>query len=111
MEQFKQLVHEDDLKGKVIKDVIFTDSNCVMHFYNNEFCILKNTGYELNYIEIQDDIFRLEITRYNVWELKNYGFISENEYKEHSKTFQAQELAEKEQRERELFETLKAKYL
>lgn len=110
MEQFKQLLHQSDLEGKIIKRVIFTDENCVIHFYNNEFCVLTCSGYEMPYVELKDDAFSLEIKDHSIWRLRNYGLLQEDEYKILESKFSQIKEAKKEDEEKKLFEQLKTKY-
>jgi hypothetical protein len=111
MERFKQLFNEDDLEGKVIKEVCFVDEKAIIHFYNNEFCILVCGGYDIRYLEIQDSKLGFETTSAShIFDLKNYGFMSEEEYNSLRKEFARKEAEKQERDERMLFERLKTKY-
>lgn len=110
MDNFKQILHEEDLEGKIIKRAIFTDEKCVMHFHNNEFCVIKPTGYDYTTVELEDSKLSFQVTESSIWRLRNYGFMADDEYKKLEEEFRIQKQEKATREELKLFEQLKAKY-
>jgi hypothetical protein len=110
MKKFKQLRDENDLEGKIITKAIASGREFIIHFINDEFCVLKVDGYEESYIDVEDGNQPPTPTRYNIDQLKHLGFIDDQEFKELRDRFIQEKQKQQEARDRAQFESLKKKY-
>lgn len=110
MKKFKQLIDENDLEGKIITKAIMGYNSMVLHFINDEFCILKCDGYEDHYIDIEDSIESLEPTKYNIDRLRAYGLINDAEFNELKNQYYKEEQEQQAANDKAKFEYLKKKY-
>lgn len=107
----EQLYTEDEIKGNIIEKIVFSDDNCVLHFTDERFCIITCSGYEVRYLEIDDNKLRFNMSdKYNVDRLYEFGFMNRDKYDQLRAAFKDKEEAQKEEQERKLFEQLKSKY-
>lgn len=110
MKQPTQITDQYELVGKTIERITDEDEKMFLFFTDNTFAVLKRGGYEISYIEIMSEPYNIEPNDYNLYELKNIGIISEEEYESLSSERRIREVKAKEQKERELFIKLKEKF-
>jgi len=106
----KQITDEESLIGKTIQRVASGDDKMFLFFNDNTFVVFRHGGYEISYVEIMDDTYNIEPTKYNLYELREIGILSEEEYQILCEENRKNEAIVKEQKERELFIQLKEKF-
>lgn len=111
MKNFTQIKHSEDLVGKTIERFIESDGRIFMHFQEDYFAVIENTGYEIRCCELMTDTFNFNTDSIsNIWDLRDGGFLEEKEYNELRSNAEEKERNKKEDQQRRMYEELKAKF-
>jgi hypothetical protein len=78
----EQIIEYEALERKTISRVVWLDMDRVFFIFNDDsFCIIKGSGWEEPYAEIDTNEYNLEPYEWNYNDLYKLGFISKEEYK------------------------------
>lgn len=106
----KQIFEEKDLINKMIVKTGYANNAFALFFSDNTYAIFRGCGYEENDVELVDNIYSLDPTTSNAYELRDMGVITQKEYDRVWKEHSDEKLIEQEEREKYLYEKLKLKY-
>ena len=105
-----QIKEQDELTGKTIQRVAYTDNRLFFFFTDNTFCISRGCGWESRDVEIMDETYDTKPNDWNLDELKEVGILDEQTFNRLKFERQNRRDAIQKQKDLEKLEELKRKY-
>lgn len=108
--KMKQILIKEDLIGKTIKRTGYTDNTFAVFFDDNTFAIFRGCGWDERDVELMVENYNLEPDRFNCYDLKELGIITQEEYQKVWVDYKANQKIKEEKEEKIQYEKLKLKY-
>ena len=105
-----QIKEQDELTGKTIQRVAYTDNHLFFFFTDNTFCISRGCGWESRDVEIMYETYDTKPSDWNLEELKEVGILDEQTFNRLKFERQNRRGAIQKQKDLEKLEELKRKY-
>ena len=98
--KMKQILIKEELINKTIKTTGYSDNMFVVFFTDETYSIFRGCGWDSTDVELMDNEYSLNPTRYNLLELKEIGIISKDEYIKLANKFDVKQKRKNKKRER-----------